>query len=53
MIEVPSVMDDSLQNPLLLLIKCMMYILVPILLLNLTFKVHFNVLMCLRKSSRQ
>jgi len=53
MIEVHSVMDDSLQNPLLLLVKCVMYILVPNLFLNLTFEVYFNVLICLYKSSRQ
>jgi hypothetical protein len=51
--DVPSVMDISLQIPLLLLVKCMIYKLVPILLLNLTFEVYFNVLICLYESSRQ
>jgi len=51
--EVLGVVDNSLQNPLLLPVKCMMYILVLIMLLNLTFEVYFNVLICLYKSSRQ
>jgi hypothetical protein len=51
--EVPSVMESFLQIPPLLHVKCLMYKLVPVLLLNLTVEVYFSVLICLYKSRRQ